>query len=153
MVGRTRQGGQRRLGAVRVKVSSLDNDGDRGFGVKLASGATAGDDGSWHGSSLDQAARPTGVRHVGTSHLATLVLAVMLVPVSGMAAAMTSRKCTGRLAGSSILYDRDEDGQYGAVGAHWTAAACADADRATACSRSPVTIGRQGHRKALHQGR
>jgi ribosomal protein S18 acetylase RimI-like enzyme len=103
----------------------LDNDAEHGLGVKLAGGVTAGEDGTWHGSSLDQAARAyRRAAHWDFAPDDTGIWLLMLVPVSGIGGGDDEPwSYTGRLAGFIILYDRDEDGEYEAVGHIWTAAA------------------------------
>jgi hypothetical protein len=112
--------GQHREGSwgLIVAGADLDNPGRRDFGADLNDSAFQGAGGTWSGSPLDQAARayrraagwdfPPGEAGVWL---------LMLAPDTAIGGSTDEPwSYTGHLVGFVILYDRDGDGEYEAVG-------------------------------------
>lgn len=105
-------------------VACVDFDaGECGFGVRLASSVTEGEDGTWDGCSLDLASRAH--RREARWDFAPSDLGIWLLMLAPISASGTDEAMfySGHLAAFVILYDRDEDGTYESAGHLWTAAA------------------------------
>jgi GNAT superfamily N-acetyltransferase len=97
----------------------------RDFGpVKLDRYVVESPDGGWEGSALQLAARAY-MRACGWDFPPdeTGLWLLALSPVSGAGPQTGLCSYQGNLVGFIVLYDRDEDGNYDAVGHLWTAAA------------------------------
>jgi ribosomal protein S18 acetylase RimI-like enzyme len=107
-----------------LTMACVDFDGSREYGF----GAAVDDSGydEWPGSALDRAAR--AYRRAAGWDFApgeAGIWLLMLAPVEAIGGGEDSLRWhySGHLAGFVILYDRDNDGTYEAVGHVWTAAA------------------------------
>jgi ribosomal protein S18 acetylase RimI-like enzyme len=107
-----------------LTMACVDLDGDREHGFGAAVDDSAFD--LWSGSALDRAARAYK-RTAGWDFAPgdTGIWLLMLAPTDAFGAGdgSTPWNYNGHLAGFVILYDRDKDGTYEAVGHIWTAGA------------------------------
>lgn len=116
----------RRDGDWDLVVAGVDLDADaHDFGdIELGADAFIGPKGTWHGSALDRAGlvykRACGWDF--TPGNAGIWL-VMLAPLSASGGENDPWGYSGRLAGFLVIYDRDNDGTYEAIGHIWTATA------------------------------
>lgn len=102
----------------------LDDNGHDFGEIELGEDAFEGANGRWSGSAFDQAAlvykRACGWDFAPDE---AGVWLVMLAPTGAIGGEDGPWSFSGRLTGFVIVYDRDQDGAYEAVGHIWTAAA------------------------------